>query len=132
VLRHYAEKRDLGDGAKTYAIKPYRDAERAGAIEAAALELMQEFAPFDYGRFEGRLAEATGRFLFMEVNLNCNLWSRKTISMAARLAGWTHEQLIETILCESLRRNGLIDAAPGRALPRIGLRRPIPLEAMAV
>lgn len=109
-LRSYTEKRDLDGGIKSYAIKPYLDADRIRAIEAAALNLMEEFAPFDYGRFECRLDAETGSFRFLEVNLNCNLWSRKTISLAARLAGWTHGQLIETILCESLRRNGVIDA----------------------
>jgi D-alanine-D-alanine ligase len=108
-LRSYHEKRDLDGGVKTYAIKPCHYDKHIGEIEAAALNLMEEFAPFDYGRFECRLDVATGRFQFLEVNLNCNLWSRKTISMAARLAGWTHEQLIETILCESLRRHGLIE-----------------------
>ena len=58
---------------------------------------------------------ARGVVEFLEINLNCNLWSRKTISMAARLAGWTHEQLIETILCESLSRNGLLDLATSRS-----------------
>ncbi|HEY0269892.1 MAG TPA: phosphoribosylglycinamide synthetase [Sphingomonas sp.] len=119
-LRSYSEKRDLDGGVKTYAIKPFHDADRIRAIEAAARNLMEEFAPFDYGRFECRLDVATGRFQFLEINLNCNLWSRKTISMAARLAGWTHEQLIETILCESLRRNGLIDRL-ARAPQRVGL-----------
>ncbi|MBA2934139.1 phosphoribosylglycinamide synthetase [Sphingomonas sp. CGMCC 1.13654] len=114
-LRSYTEKRDLDGGVKTYAIKPFHDAARIREIEAAALNLMEEFAPFDYGRFECRLDVATGRFQFLEVNLNCNLWSRKTISMAARLAGWTHEQLIETILCESLARHGLIDRFARRA-----------------
>jgi len=108
-LRSYSEKRDLDGGVKTYAIKPFQDAERIREIEAAARNLMEEFTPFDYGRFECRLDVETGRFQFLEVNLNCNLWSRKTISMAARLAGWTHEQLIETILCESLSRAGLLD-----------------------
>jgi D-alanine-D-alanine ligase len=112
-LRSYDEKRDLDGGVKSYAIKPFDDADRIREIEAAARNLMEEFAPFDYGRFECRLDIATGRFQFLEVNLNCNLWSRKTISMAARLAGWTHEQLIETILSESLRRNGLIDRYAG-------------------
>jgi D-alanine-D-alanine ligase len=127
-LRSYSEKRDLDGGVKTYAIKPFEDAERISAIGAAALNLMEEFAPFDYGRFECRLDIATGAFQFLEVNLNCNLWSRKTISMAARLAGWTHEQLIETILCESLRRHGLIDSL---AIPRPATYRPVPQRPLA-
>jgi D-alanine-D-alanine ligase len=125
-LRSYHEKRDLDGGVKTYAIKPFHNADRIRAIEAAAMNLMEEFAPFDYGRFECRLDIDTGAFQFLEVNLNCNLWSRKTISMAARLAGWTHEQLIETILCESLRRNGLIDRfAAYRAPQYVGMHQPV-------
>ena len=124
-LRSYGEKRDLDSAGPTYAIKPFNDPERAGAIAAAALNLMEEFAPFDYGRFECRLDVETGRFQFLEVNLNCNLWSRKTISMAARLAGWSHEQLVETILCESLRRNGLLQHVPAstRATPMRAMQR---------
>jgi len=54
-LRSYSEKRDLDGGVKTYAIKPFHDATSIRAIEAAARNLMEEFAPFDYGRFECRL-----------------------------------------------------------------------------
>lgn len=127
-LRSYSEKRDLDGGVKTYAIRPFDDAIRIAEIEAAARNLMEEFAPFDYGRFECRLDIATGSFRFLEVNLNCNLWSRKTISMAARLAGWTHEQLIETILCESLNRHGLIDRFAHR-MPTYVAAQPLPLAA---
>jgi D-alanine-D-alanine ligase len=109
-LRSYGEKRDLVGNARTYAIKPYPDRARSPGIEAMARNMMEEFAPFDYGRFECRLDANTGEVNFLEVNLNCNLWSRKTISMAAALDGWTHPELIETILYESLRRNGLIRA----------------------
>jgi D-alanine-D-alanine ligase len=116
-LRSYGEKRDLVSGPKSFAIKPFTDAHRVPEIAAAALNLMEEFMPFDYGRFECRLEVETGQLQFLEVNLNCNLWSRKTISMAARLAGWTHDQLIETILCESLRRNGLIPPSPAERAP---------------
>lgn len=130
-LRSYGEKRDLDGGAKTYAIKPFHDTDRLREIEAAALNLMEEFAPFDYGRFECRLDSETGRFLFLEVNLNCNLWSRKTISMAARLAGWTHEQLIETILGESLRRNGLIERYADRQVAHYHYV-PVPRRPLAV
>jgi D-alanine-D-alanine ligase len=76
---------------------------------------MPEFMPFDYGRFEFRMNSKTGEVLFLEVNLNCNLWSQKTISMAARQMGWSHRQLIETILTESLERQGLLDEALARA-----------------
>jgi D-alanine-D-alanine ligase len=39
--------------------------------------------------------------------LNANLWSQKVYGRSAALAGLSQEQLIETILAESLRRHGL-------------------------
>ena len=117
-LRSYAEKRDLTDSGAAYAIQPFNDHARLPEIEAATRALMPEFMPFDYGRYEFRIDAVTGRIHFLEVNLNCNLWSRKTIAMAARLAGWTHAELIETIVAESLDRHGLIEGRkPRRLLP---------------
>ena len=71
------------------------------------MRLAPEFMPFDYGRFEFRIDVTTGEVLFLEVNLNCNLWSRKTISKAAAQIGWSHEDLIETIVAETIDRRGL-------------------------
>ena len=73
--------------------------------------MLPELWPFDYGRFEFRYTPATGEVLFMEVNLSCNLWSKKTVSGAAQLAGLTHEQLIEHIAAYSMDRQGVIRAA---------------------
>ena len=56
--------------------------------------LMGIFDPFDYGRFEFRVDDATGRIDFLEVNLNCNLWSEKVFGRSAILAGMTQEDLI--------------------------------------
>lgn len=106
-LRSYSEKRNLG-GAQSYAIEPFEDDERLPEIHGYARRVMAEFAPFDYGRFEMRMDRETGALQFLEINLNCNLWSKKTISIAAQRAGWTHVQLIEHILAEALARNGLI------------------------
>ncbi len=112
-LRTYLEKRNLIDG-QAYEIRPLHDAAVIAEAERQSLALMQEFMPFDYGRFEFRLDIRTGEVRFMEVNLNCNLWSRKTISMAARQIGWSHAELIETILTESLARHGLLQQVPQR------------------
>jgi D-alanine-D-alanine ligase len=106
-LRTYAEKRNLVPG-QAYAIQPFRDAALLPLIEARAREMMREFLPFDYGRFEFRIDAATGDVRFLEVNLNCNLWSRKTIALAAGQIGWSHAELIETILTESLRRQDML------------------------
>jgi D-alanine-D-alanine ligase len=107
-LRTYGEKRNL-QSDQGYAIVPLHDPEITEIVEAHARTLMREFLPFDYGRFEFRLDLASGTVEFLEVNLNCNLWSRKTISMAAQQAGWSHADLIETVLAEGLRRHGLLD-----------------------
>jgi D-alanine-D-alanine ligase len=107
TLRTYAEKRNLTAG-QAYEIRPMSAGPELALIEARAREMMREFAPFDYGRFEFRLDVRTGEVQFLEVNLNCNLWSRKTIAMAAAQIGWSHRELIETILTESLARQGLI------------------------
>jgi D-alanine-D-alanine ligase len=110
LLRTYAEKRNLA-GGQAYAIQPLHDARLLPLIESRAREMMREFVPFDYGRFEFRIDARTGDVLFLEVNLNCNLWSRKTIALAAAQIGWDHRMLIETILTESLRRHGMLEMA---------------------
>jgi D-alanine-D-alanine ligase len=107
-LRSYGEKRNLVSG-QAYEIRPLNDPQLLRMVEQYAGLMMKEYLPFDYGRFEFRLNTRTGEPLFMEVNLNCNLWSRKTISMAARQIGWSHADLIETILAEGLARHGLLE-----------------------
>lgn len=107
LLRTYQEKRNLCDG-QAYEIRPLADPALLAVAEGRAREMMREFMPFDYGRFEFRIDVATSDVQFLEVNLNCNLWSRKTIAMAAAQIGWSHGELIETILAESLRRQGLL------------------------
>lgn len=107
LLRTYQEKRSLGS-EQAYSIRPLHDAAILAVAEAHARTMMREFTPFDFGRFEFRLDVETGAVLFLEVNLNCNLWSKKTIAMAASQIGWSHAALIETILTESLRRHGLL------------------------
>lgn len=113
-LRSYREKRDLASG-QAYRISPLEDGIVRRAAEAHARRIMGEFMPFDFGRFEFRLDADRGDVQFLEVNLNCNLWSKKTIAMAASQIGWTHGELVETILSESLRRQGLLSRALDRA-----------------
>lgn len=107
-LRTYYEKRDLVDRSAKYTLDPFEDARVAATIAGYTARLWDEYRPFDYGRFEFRLNERTGEVNFLEVNLNCNLWSEKVFGRAATLAGLTQPQLIETILADSLRRNGLM------------------------
>lgn len=110
ALRTYAEKRNLAE-TQAYRIRPLEAGAARSAAERLTERLLPEFMPFDYGRYEFRLNSHTGEVLFLEVNLNCNLWSQKTISMAARQLGWSHSQLIETILTDSLERHGLLRKA---------------------
>lgn len=112
-LRTYQEKRNL-TGGQAYEIRPLIGRRLVEETERQTHEMLREFTPFDYGRFEYRLDSETGEVHFMEVNLNCNLWSKKTIAMAATQIAWTHGELIETILTESLERHGLIEAALDR------------------
>jgi D-alanine-D-alanine ligase len=109
-LRSYYEKRDLVDRSAKYSLDPFEEQAGVEKIAGYTRRLWQEYRPFDYGRFEFRLNEETGEACFLEVNLNCNLWSEKVFGRSAVLAGMTQEQLIETILADSLRRNGLMAA----------------------
>ena len=79
--------------------------------------LLREIWPFDHGRFEFRVDASSGEIHIIEVNLNCNLWSRKTIAVAARHVGLTHTEHVETIICHSLHRQSLLDVqqVPERA-----------------
>jgi D-alanine-D-alanine ligase len=106
-LRTYAEKRDLVDRADKYRLVPLDGGPVADRIAGYVHTLAGTYAPFDYGRFEFRYDERTGAIHFLEVNLNCNLWSEKVFGQSARLLGWSQRDLIETILCESLQRHGL-------------------------
>lgn len=107
-LRTYYEKRDLVDRSQKYSLDPYTDPEMVARISDLTRKVWDEYRPFDYGRFEFRVNEATGQITFLELNLNCNLWSQKVFGRSAEMAGWTQEELIETILAEGLRRHGLI------------------------
>ena len=107
-LRTYYEKRDLVDRAGKYSLDPFEDPAMSEKISEYTRLLYAEYRPFDYGRWEFRVNERTGEIHFLEVNLNCNLWSEKVFGRAAKLAGLTQAELIETILADSLRRNGLM------------------------
>ena len=107
-LRTYYEKRDLVDRSAKYSLDSFEDEAVSEKISEYTRLLYAEYRPFDYGRWEFRVNEQTGEVNFLEVNLNCNLWSEKVFGRAATLAGLTQAELIETILADSLRRNGLM------------------------
>jgi len=104
----YYEKRDLIPNTEKSTLKQFDEAEFAPQVADMAMKVAREFEPFDYGRIEFRLNRQTGEINFIEINLNCNLWSEKVVAKSAAAAGFSHAQLLETILAEALRRNGMI------------------------
>ncbi|WP_052071751.1 D-alanine--D-alanine ligase family protein [Sphingopyxis sp. MWB1] len=102
-LRTYQEKRDLAHHVG-YAIKPLDDAALRQRIADYTQRMVGIFRPFDYGRFEFRVDVATGDVRLLEVNLNCNLWSQKLFARSAAAAGFSHTDLVETIVAESMSR----------------------------
>lgn len=106
----YYEKRDLVPNAEKAALKRFDHGELAPKIEQMANAVAAELVPFDYGRIEFRVDLKTGDINFIEINLNCNLWSEKVMAKAAAQAGFSHADLLETLLAESWRRYGMISA----------------------
>ena len=111
--RSHEEKRGLVEAGDDPLVL-VDDAELRGRLEDMTRRLLPEFWPLDYGRFEYRYDPASGSLLFMEVNLSCNLWSKKTISRSAASIGIDHASLVETIVGHSLSRQGLLTEAPVR------------------
>ena len=106
-MRSYEEKRGLV-AVEDDPLKTIDDSKLVARLEAHTRTLLGELWPFDYGRFEYRYDPATGDIRFMEVNLSCNLWSKKTISRAGRAVGMSHAELVETILAQSMLRQGVV------------------------
>lgn len=104
-VRTYEEKRDLVANSTQH--EAVTDIALLSRVQFASQTLVAEIWPFDHGRLEFRLDTRTGEVHFIEININCNLWSRKTISSVARQIGVSHPALIETILCHSLMRQGV-------------------------
>ena len=104
----YYEKRDLVENTEKAALKTFDHTDLAPKVAGYAAKVAREFVPFDYGRIEFRVDPATGDVNFIEINLNCNLWSEKVMAKAAAQAGFSHADLLETILAEAWRRNALI------------------------
>ena len=107
-LRSYAEKRALTDDGGHYEGILFDDPAWTATIAEQTLRFAPAFHPYDYGRFEFRLNPDTGELVFLEINLNCNLWSEKTFGWCAAQLDWDHRDMIETILAESLYRHGVI------------------------
>lgn len=107
AVRSYEEKRHLAP-RDSVEIKPLP----AGALRDRCCALVHKFLPeiwpFDIARIEVKYDEATDTLNFIEINLSCNLWSKKATALSAATIGVTHPQLIETLLCHSLMRQGVV------------------------
>ena len=77
-------------------------------LQAPCWTIVEEILPFGHGRLKFRIHRATGEPWFIETNLNCNLCFGKTLAKSAARLGISHAELIETILCHSLLRQGVI------------------------
>lgn len=119
-LRSYEEKRGLVPTGDDPLVR-VEDRALATRLEELTRPLVAELWPFDYGRFEFRYDLASGALSFMEVNLSCNLWSKKTISRSAGTLGISHPQLVEAIVAHSLRRQGVIAGEQGLAVRKQGV-----------
>lgn len=109
AVRSYDEKRDLVPAQTAHRL--VTDEALNACVAAMCRVIVGELWPFDHGRLEFRLDTRSGELYFIEINLNCNLWSRKTIATVARQTGIGHVELVETILAHSLQRQGLLGAA---------------------
>lgn len=113
ALRSYEEKRSLIEH-RDDPLEVLANSRVAERLYAMTRELCRELWPFDYGRFEFRYDPASGDVQFMEVNLSCNLWSKKSISRSAATLGIEHHELVESIVAHSLWRQGLLNAEERR------------------
>jgi D-alanine-D-alanine ligase len=109
VLRTYDEKRGFKQSEAR--LVQEMDPDLIAQVEGMTEKLLPELWPFDYARFEFRFNTATREFNFLEVNLQCNLWSKRVIGQSALLAGMEYPDLLETIIAGSLARKGLVDPA---------------------
>lgn len=100
--RTYEMKRNLSPGPEEQFT--LLEADLAARTAGMARRIVDDIWPFDHGRLEFRIDEHSGEVFFIEVNINCNLWSKKTIAAAARSIDVTHIELVETIVCHSMLR----------------------------
>lgn len=107
-VRSYEEKRNLVDSGDDISLSVIEDARVLGKVDVAARAILPEIWPHDFGRMEFKYDEATDTLNFIELNLNCNLWSEKSCSKSAQSLGITHADFVETMIVHSLRRHGLV------------------------
>ena len=105
-IRTYEEKRGLKPTSEGF--RPINDPELSRLVIGEVEKMIPEIWPFDFGRFEFKVNPATMQAMFLEVNMSCNLSSKKTLSLSWQSLGLAHDELVETILTHSLMRQNLI------------------------
>ena len=108
TVRSYEQKRHLTGGVDTVSLTVIDDADLLGKLHKAALDILPEIWPHDFGRMEFKYDPETDTLNFIEINLSCNLWSKKASSVSAQSLGISHEDFVETLIVHSLRRHGLV------------------------
>ena len=111
TVRTYEQKRHLTGESDTVKLTVIEDQTLLSKLEEAALKILPEVWPHDFGRMEFKYDPYTDTLNFIEINLSCNLWSKKASSVSAQTLGITHLQFVETMMVHSLHRHGLVDAA---------------------
>ena len=108
TVRTYEQKRHLTGGSDTVKLTAIEDDHLLEILHEAALKILPEIWPHDFGRMEFKYDPDTDTLNFIEINLSCNLWSKKASSVSAQTLGISHEDFVETLIVHSLRRHGLV------------------------
>ena len=107
AIRSYEQKRHLAS-KDTVRLETLPEGKLLDRVVETSMKLLPEIWPCDIGRVELKYDEKTDSLNFIEINLSCNLWSKKATALSAATIGVTHPQLLETLLCHSLRRQGVV------------------------
>lgn len=110
AVRTYEQKRHLeADGGDSVTLSILEDDTLTKKIQEVCIKILPEVWPADYLRFEFKYHPETDTLNFIELNLSCNIWSKKATGFAFRqVFGRPHKDIIETFLCHSLLRQGVI------------------------
>ena len=107
AIRSYEQKRHLTP-SDDVVLKVYEEQPIIDRLHKHAHSILPEIWPCDYARMEFKYDPATDSLNFLEINLSCNLWSKKAVPFSARAAGVEYPELIETILAHSMVRQGVV------------------------
>lgn len=107
AIRSYEQKRHLTP-SDDVVLQVYDEQPIIDRLHKHAQSILPEIWPCDYARMEFKYDPTTDTLNFLEINLSCNLWSKKAVPYSARCAGVEYPELIETILCHSMLRQGLV------------------------